>query len=112
MKALVKSLEFMTNFYWPLFPTTILQSFWQSIKRPDSRTPAGMLKGVLLLNTETFSVSLYSGWTGLEIRHLLWEHQIAFWGWGFYGGKLHFHVHEDDAFEAQQIMEAAGVPLA
>lgn len=114
---MLKLLQFLTNFYWLLLPEFVFQNLrrvqWQSAL--DEGGPAGLASelagGVIGLNAIPFYTKLDGKWSGRQIEKLLNRHGIRAWSWGFAFDEMFFHVHRDDAFDAQQILLAAGVEL-
>ena len=100
-------LELMTSLYWPLLPQMILESLWQNWRR----RPSSLLRGLFLVDAWCFFLPAGSDWVGWDVEQLLAEYEIDMWGWGFTHGIFFFHVHRDDAWLAEQIMLAAGIPL-
>ncbi len=109
--------EFMTSFYWLLLPEFVLGNLRRGRWRTayDRHGPVGLageFAGNLFgVNAVPLYVPIDGAWNGDGIKRLLQSHGIDMWGWGFAFNEMFFHVHRDDAWDAQQILLAAGVEL-
>ena len=114
---MIKLLEFLTSFYWLYLPDVIVGSFWHADWKSVYRRAGiyGLLMecvdSLLGTNTWTFFVPLCGTWSGHDINHLLAQHGIEMWGWGFAYGELFFRVRKSKAEWAQYLMLRAGVQL-
>lgn len=114
---MLRLLEFLTNFYWPLLPETLFGTLRRAKwRRAFARYgPAGLLtetaESIIGTNTYVFFVPLAGQWDGRSIAKLLKQYGIDMWGWGFWDRELFFHVHRDDAWFAQDVLISAGVEL-
>jgi hypothetical protein len=113
----LKILEFLTSFYWPLLAETIFGTLRRANwRRAYARHgPAGLLletaESIVGTNAYIFFVPMTGKWDGYSIAKLLKQYGIDMWGWGFWNRELFFHVRRDDAWQAQDILLSAGVEL-
>jgi hypothetical protein len=110
-------LELLSGFYWVLLPQFVIENLLRTRWR-QSYTKEGIntiLKDGFTSALGFYSVPLYvpidGYWNGHAIKRLLRSHNITIWGWGFAFGQFYFHVHKDDAWEAQDVLLRAGVEL-
>lgn len=108
---MLKLLEFMSSFYWPLLPETILKTFVQTRRRQKGSIAGDLARSVVGSSTSVFFVPINGLWDGYRINKLLNHFGIPAWGWVFYNGQVVFHVHKADANLAARVMTAAGVEL-
>ncbi len=114
---MLRLLEFMTGFYWILIPQFLIENLirgrWRRAYRAKGYT--GLVQesvtSLVGLNSVPFYVPIDGQWSGYAISRLLKRHNIDMWGWGFAFNEMFFHVHRDDAWDAQQILLQAGVEL-
>jgi len=111
------TVEFLTNFYWPLLPQVLAESLWRADWKAAFQRDgvpgmcAEALSSLSGANSYPFFVPMNSEWSGQSIQHLLAQKGVKMWGWAFANGLLFFHVKRSQAAWAQYVMLRAGVPL-
>lgn len=114
---MLRLLQFLSSFYWLLLPEFVFQNLrrahWHSALARSG--PAGLasefIGSAIGVNAIPFYAPLDGNFSGRQIEKLLHRHGISVWSWGFAFNEMFFHVHRDDAWDAQQILLAAGVEL-
>lgn len=96
-------LEFLTSFYWPLLPETILQTLRRANwNRAYARHGApGLLleaaESVLGTNTCVFFTPIDGAWDGRSIAISYWKSTaFTYGGWGYECHEFFFHVRRED----------------
>jgi hypothetical protein len=72
---------------------------------------AEFLAALAGLNTWPFFIVANYGWSPGQVRHLLAEHGVPSWGWGYHGGNYLCRVALRQAHWAQYLLLQHTVPL-